>query len=64
VLLPQALAERQQMESLLEQGNNLLQLQATSVEEIGRAGQEAKALVEQLPAVTQVSSYGVLGHSQ
>ena len=45
------------MESFLEQGNNLLQLQATSVEEIGRAGQEAKGLVEQLPVVTQVKAH-------
>lgn len=51
----QALAERQAIDSFLAAGNALLNLQASSVEEIGRAGQEARALVARLGEVPQAS---------
>jgi hypothetical protein len=56
LLLPllQALAERQAIEDFLSAGAALLALQASSVEEIGRAGQEARALVARLGEVPQV----------
>jgi hypothetical protein len=50
----QALAERQAIEDFLSAGDALLALQASSVEEIGRAGQEARCLVARLAEVPQV----------
>jgi hypothetical protein len=50
----QALAERQAIEDFLSAGAALLALQASSVEEIGRAGQEARGLVARLAEVPQV----------
>jgi hypothetical protein len=53
-LLLQAVQERQQLEDFLSSGNALLSAKISSVEEIGRAGQEARSLVEQLPNMSQV----------
>jgi hypothetical protein len=50
----QALSQRQAIEDFLAAGNSLLNLQASSSEEIGRAGQEARRLVAQLGDVSQV----------
>lgn len=52
--LLQAVQERQQLEDFLSSGNALLSAKISSVEEIGRAGQEARSLVEQLPNMSQV----------
>lgn len=57
---PQAFLEREQIESFISAGQVLLQLQANSVEEIGRAGAEAKALVDRLGEVGQVRLTGRL----
>jgi hypothetical protein len=46
--------QRQAIEDFLAAGNSLLNLQASSSEEIGRAGQEARRLVAQLGDVSQV----------
>ena len=47
----QAMSQRQSIEDFLAAGNSLLNLQASSSEEIGRAGQEARRLVPKtLPA--------------
>jgi hypothetical protein len=54
LLISQALAERQAIEDFLSAGAALLALQASSVEEIGRAGQEARTLVARLGEVPQV----------
>ena len=54
-MLPfQALSQRQMIEDFLAAGNSLLNLQATSTEEIGKAGQEARLLIGQLGDVSQV----------
>jgi len=50
----QALGERQAVEDFLAAGASLLGLQASSVEEIGKAGQEARALVARLGEMMQV----------
>jgi hypothetical protein len=51
----QAVAQRQAIEDFLAAGSSLLNLQASSSEEIGQAGQEARRLVTQLGEVAQVS---------
>jgi len=48
------MSQRQAIEDFLTAGNSLLNLQASSSEEIGRAGQEARRLVTQLGDVSQV----------
>ncbi|WIA17572.1 hypothetical protein OEZ85_014399 [Tetradesmus obliquus] len=53
-LRKKALAERQAIEDFLSAGAALLALQASSVEEIGRAGQEARGLVARLGEVPQL----------
>lgn len=50
----QALSERQAIDDFLAAGQALLNLRASSVEEIGKAGQEARALVTRLAEVPQV----------
>ncbi len=50
----QALAERQAIEEFIAAGRALLALRAGNVEEIGRAGIEAKALVDKLEDMVQV----------
>jgi hypothetical protein len=50
----QAMLQRQAIEDFLAAGNSLLNLQASSSDEIGRAGQEARRLVGQLGDVSQV----------
>lgn len=52
----QAVSQRQAIEDFLAAGNSLLNLQASSSEEIGRAGQEARHLVAQLADVSQVGA--------
>eukprot|EP00878_Enallax_costatus_P024703 GHUV01026383.1.p1 GENE.GHUV01026383.1~~GHUV01026383.1.p1 ORF type:complete len:1576 (+),score=459.42 GHUV01026383.1:1611-6338(+) len=53
-LRKKALSERQAIDDFLAAGQALLNLQATSVEEIGKAGQEARALVTRLSEVPQL----------
>lgn len=50
----QAMSQRQAIEDFIAAGTSLLNLQASSSEEIGRAGQEARRLVAQLGDVSQV----------
>lgn len=60
----QAVMQRQTIEDFLAAGNSLLNHQASSSEEIGRAGQEARRLVAQLGDVSQVRGQAGMDHGR
>ena len=51
---PQAVAEKESVEEFVRSGNDLFTRQAASVEDIGKAGQEARGMVDGLVTVAQV----------
>ena len=51
------MAEKESVEEFIRNGNDLFTRQAASVEDIGKAGQEARGMVDGLGTVAQVRRF-------
>lgn len=58
LFLPQAVAEKEAVEEFMRNGKDLFGKQAASVEDIGKAGQDARQMVDGLSQIAQVIQQG------